>query len=153
MKTQIWEISYLSNVVDLHTEERSSKVFTSIAENLAVYCVEDDGWYRPVEFEMLDGAETLLPHFLPEEFKDAWDWMPIGGTPQVHYDRERDFLRLFNHVAPAVMSRRLADNITVGCDEKGRPVSVEITGAAELLLPYLLPLSEEVTPRNQEVNQ
>ena len=151
MAKKALRISYLSNVVDFHTGEVTDGAWT-ITDSLAVYVAKGDR-SRFVEVELLDGAETLLPHFLPEEFKDAWDWMPLRGTPQVHYDRERDLLRLFNHVAPAIMSRRLADNITVGCDEKGRPVSVEITGAAELLLPYLLPLSEEVTPRNQEVNQ
>ena len=144
MKKQQWQVSYLSNVVDLHTEELSSGVLTTLGDSLAIYCVKEEGWYRPVEFELLDGAETLLPHFMPEEFANTWDWMPLEGTPKVFYDRKRDILRLYNGKISAVMSRRLADNLTVDCDEKGRPVSVELTGAAELLLPYLLPVPEDV---------
>ena len=152
MKKRKWQVSYLSNVVDLRTTgERSSRVFTTLGDNLAIYCVEEEGRYRPVEFELLDGAETLLPHLLPEEFGNAWDWAPTQWMPQVAYDRERDILRLHNE-KPAVSSHSIADNLTVGCDEKGHPVSVKLTGAAELLLPYLLPLSDEVSPRNQEVN-
>ena len=152
MKEREWRVSYLSNVVDLRTAgERSSKVFTTLGDNLAIYCVKEEGWWRPIEFELLDGAETLLPYFLPEEFAGAWDWMPLEGTPNVFYDRERDVLRLYNGKASAVMSRRLADNLTIGCDDAGRPVAMELTGAAALLLPLMLPLSEEVTPINQEV--
>ena len=151
MKNQRWKVSYLSNVVDLHTEELSGGVLTTMGDSMAIYCVKEEDWYRPVEFELLDGAETLLPYFLPEEFADAWDWMPLEGTPKVFYDRERDILRLYNGKVSAVMSRHLADNLTIGCDDAGRPVAVELTGAAELLLPLMLPLSEEVTPINQEV--
>ena len=135
------KISYLSNVVDLHTGEGTKGAWT-ITDSLAVYVAKDDS-NRFVEIELLDGAETLLPHFLPEEFKDVWDWMPIKGTPKVSYDRERDVLRLFNDKT-VVDSRAIADNLTVGCDEEGRPVAVELTGAAELLLPYLLPVPEDV---------
>ena len=153
MKKRNWQVSYLSNVVDLRTTgERSSKVFTTLGDNLAIYCVEEDGWYRPVEFELLDGAETLLPHFLPEEFGNAWDWAPTQWMPQVSYDREGDILRLHNNKT-TVAWHSMADNLKVGCDEEGRPVCVELTGAAALLLPYLLPLSEEVTPINQEMNR
>ncbi len=136
------KISYLSNVVDLHTGEVTGGAWT-IADNLAVYVAKDDS-NRFVEIELLDGAETLLPHFLPEEFADTWDWMPLKGTPQVSYDRERDVLRLFNGKTPVVTSRPIADNLTVGCDETGHPVSVELTGATELLLPYLIPVPENV---------
>ena len=142
------KISYLSNVVDLHTGEGSKGAWT-ITDSLVVYVAKDDS-NRFVEIELLDGAETLLPHFLPEEFKDVWEWMPIRGTPQVYYDRERDILRLFNNKT-SVASHAIADNLTIGCDEEGRPVCVELTGAAELLLPLMLPLSDEVTPINQEV--
>ena len=143
MKKGKWKVSYLSNVVDLHTEEKSSIVLTTLGDSLAIYCVKEKGWYRPVEFELLDGAETLLPHFLPEQFANTWGWMPLKGTPQVSYDRERDVLRLFNDKT-SVASRAIADNLTVGCDEEGRPASVELTGAAKLLLPYLLPVPEDV---------
>ncbi len=147
-ETQL-KVSYLSNVVDLHTGEVTKGAWT-ISDSLAVYVARDDR-NRFVEIELLDGAETLLPYFLPEEFADAWDWMPIKGTPQVYYDRERDFLRLFNW-GTQLSSHPIADSLTIGCDETGRPVAVELTGAATLLLPYLLPLSEEVTPINQEMN-
>lgn len=153
MKKRKWKVSYLSNVVDLRTTgERASRVFTTLGDNLAIYCVEEEGWYRPVEFELLDGAETLLPHLLPEEYGNAWDWAPTQWMPQVHYDRERDVLRLFNGEIPA-SSHSVADNLTVECDANGGPVAVVISGAAALLLPILLPLSEEVTPINQEVNR
>lgn len=135
------KISYLSNVVDLHTGEGTKGAWT-ITDSLAVYVAKDDS-NRFVEIELLDGAETLLPHFLPEEFADTWGWMPIKGTPKVSYDRDLDILRLFNDKTP-IMSHSIADNLTVGCDEDGRPVSVELTGAAELLLPYLLPVPEDV---------
>ncbi len=135
------KISYLSNVVDLHTGEGTKGAWT-ITDSLAVYVAKDDS-NRFVEIELLDGAETLLPHFLPEEFADTWDWMPIKGTPKVSYDRDLDILRLFNDKTP-IMSHSITDNLTVGCDEHGRPVSVELTGAAELLLPYLLPVPEDV---------
>ena len=151
MKEREWRVSYLSNVVDLRTTgERSSKVFTTLGDNLAIYCVEEEGWWRPIEFELLDGAETLLPHFLPEEFGNAWDWAPTKWMPQVSYDCERDVLRLFNDHAP-VTSHAIADNLAVECDAEGRPVAAVITGAAALLLPLMLPLSKEVTPINQEV--
>ena len=149
-----WQVSYLSNVVDLHTRgERSSKVFTTLGDNLAIYCVKEEGWYRPVEFELLDGAETLLPHFLPEEYGNAWDWAPTQWMPQVSYERDRDVLRLFNDETAAMSWYSMAENLKVGCDKEGRPVCVELTGAAELLLPLMLPLSEEVTPINQEMNR
>ena len=151
MKERKWQVSYLSNVVDLRTSgERYNRVFTTLGDNLAIYCVEEEGWYRPVEFELLDGAETLLPHLLPEEFGNAWDWAPTQWMPQVTYDREGDILRLHNDKS-AVSRHAIADNLTVECDANGRPVAAVLTGAAELLLPYLLPLSEEVTPINQEV--
>lgn len=143
MKSCKWQVSYLSNVVDLHTEERSSRVFTTLAENMAYYCVDENGWYSTVEFEMLDGAETLLPHFLLEQFADTWDWMPLEGTPKVSYDWERDILRLFNDKT-ALTSHGIAENLTVGCDEEGRPISVGLAGAAKLLLPYLLPVPEDI---------
>jgi hypothetical protein len=120
-------VSYLSNVVDLHTGEVTKGAWT-ITDSLAVYVAKDDR-SRFVEIELLDGAETLLPHFLPEEFAGIWDWMPIRGTPHVSYDRERDILRLFNDKTP-VASRYIAGNLTVGCDDKGRPICVELAGAA-----------------------
>lgn len=153
MKKRKWQVSHLSNVVDLRiTGERPSKVFTTLGDNLAIYCVEEEGWYRPVEFELLDGAETLLPHLLPEEYGNAWDWAPTQWMPQVYYDQRSDVLRLSNSEISA-SSHPIADNLTLECDEGGRPVAVVITEAAALLLPYLLPLSEEVTPINQEVNR
>ena len=131
--------------------KRSSKsFFTTLGDNLAIYCVEEEDWYRPVEFELLDGAETLLPHLPPEEFGNAWDWPPTQWMPQVSYDRERDILRLHNDKS-AVSRHAIADNLAVECDWEGRPVAAVITGAAALLLPLMLPLSEEVTPINQEV--
>ena len=142
------KVSYLSNVVDLHTGEVTKGAWT-ITDSLAVYVAKDDN-NRFVEIELLDGAETLLPHFLPEEFKDVWGWMPIKGTPKVSYDREGDILRLHNDKS-AVSRHAIADNLAVECDWEGRPVAAVITGAAALLLPLMLPLSEEVTPINQEV--
>ena len=151
MNTPELKVSYLSNVVDLRTTgERSSKVFTTLGDNLAIYCVEEDGWYRPIEFELLDGAETLLPQLLPEDFGNAWDWAPTQWMPQVAYDREHDILRLHND-KPAVSRHAIADNLTIECDDGGKPVAAVLTGAAALLLPLMLPLSKEVTPINQEV--
>ena len=72
MDTKKLEVSYLSNVVDLHTGEMTRGAWT-ITDSLAVYVGGDDG-NRFVEIELLDGAETLLPYFLPEEFKNAWGW-------------------------------------------------------------------------------
>lgn len=141
MEKQQLKVTYLSNVVDLHTGEVTKGAWT-ITDSLAVYVARHNR-SRFVEIELLDGAETLLPHLLPEEFADTWNWMPIGGTPQVSYDREGDILRLFNDKT-AVTSQAIADNLTVGCDDAGRPVSVELTGAAKLLLPYLLPVPEDV---------
>lgn len=135
------KVSYLSNVVDLHTGEVSKGAWT-ITDSLAVYVAKNDS-NRFVEIELLDGAETLLPYFLPDQFADTWEWMPIKGTPQVSYDRDLDVLRLFNGKASAA-SRVIAENLTVGCDEEGCPVYVELTGAAELLLPYMLPVPEDV---------
>ena len=135
------KVSYLSNVVDLHTGEVTKGAWT-ITDSLAVYVAKDDS-NRFVEIELLDGAETLLPHFLPEEFKDVWGWMPIKGTPKVSYDREGDILRLHNDKS-AVSRHAIADNLAVECDWEGRPVAAVITGAAELLLPYLLPVPEYV---------
>ena len=154
MKDQKLRVSYLSNVVYM-SDGRGASGARTIADNLAVFCSKRDEhgqWVDigPSAIELLDGAETLLPHFLPEEFGSAWDWAPAQWMPQVTYDRERDILRLHNE-KPAASSHAIADNLTVGCDEKGHPVSVELTGAAVLLLPYLLPLSDEVSPRNQEV--
>lgn len=148
-ETQL-KISYLSNVVDFHTGEVAVGAWT-IVDSLAVYAARDDH-SRFVEIELLDGAETLLPHLLPEQFADAWDWMPIGGTPQVSYNRQGDVLRLHNSKTP-VSWQLMAGNLKVGCDAEGHPVCVELKGAAALLLPYLLPLSEDVTPINQEVNR
>ena len=147
-ETQL-KVSYLSNVVGLHTGEVTKGAWT-ITNSLAVYVARDDR-NRLVEIELLDGAETLLPYFLPEEFGNAWDWAPTQWMPQVSYDQERDVLRLHNTKTSATWYS-MADNLKVGCDEEGRPVCVELTGAAELLLPLMLPLSEEVTPINQEMN-
>ena len=154
MKKQQLRVSYLSNVVYL-SDCRGATGAKNIADNLAVYCNKrDEKGQRidigPSAIELLDGAETLLPHLLPEEFGNAWDWAPTQWMPQVSYDRERDILRLFNDHAP-VTSHAIADNLAVECDAGGRPVAAVITGAAELLLPLMLPLSEEVTPINQEV--
>jgi hypothetical protein len=121
------QISYLSNIADLHTGEITGRAWT-ISESLAVYVSKDDR-QRFVEIELLDGAETLLPHFLPEQVGDAWNWMPIAGTQKVSYNRDRDILRLFNDKTP-VASRYIAGNLTVGCDDKGRPICVELAGAA-----------------------
>ncbi len=140
MNKQRLQISYLSDVVDLSTGEKSEGAWT-IAETLAVYCVKDGDGFRAVEIELLEGAETLLPHLLPEEFGDVWP--PTKWQPKVAYDRERDILRLFNDDTP-VTSHTVAENLVVGWNEKGRPVSAEILGAAKLLLPYLLPLSTDV---------
>ena len=152
MKNQQLRVSYLSNVVYL-SDGRGASGAKTVTDNLAVYCTKRNETGQridigPSAIELLDGAETLLPHLLPEEFGNAWPttkWMP-----QVLYDQEQDILRLFNDETP-VMSHHIADNLTVGCDKEGRPVYVELAGAAALLLPLMLPLSEEVTPRNQEV--
>ena len=154
MKNQKLRVSYLSNVVYL-SDQRGASGAKRIAENLAVFYIKRDEtgqWIDigPSAIELLDGAETLLPHFLPEEFGNAWDWAPTQWMPQVAYDRERDILRLHND-KPGVSRHAIADNLTVECDKDGRPVAAVITGAAALLLPLLLPLSEEVTPINQEV--
>ena len=151
MKKQKLRVSYLSNVVYL-SDERGASGAKTIAENLAVFCTKRDEtgqWVDigPSAIELLDGAETLLPHLLPEEYGNAWDWAPTQWMPQVSYDRAGDVLRLFNGKTPAT-SHPIADNLTVECDEDGRPVTAVITGAAELLLPLMLPLSEEVTPTN-----
>ena len=144
------KISYLSNVLDLHTGETVGGAWT-ISEGLAVFRAKRDD-DRFVEIELLDAAETLLPHLLPDEFGNSWpSWPPAGWAPQVSYDRDRDVLRLFNNEI-ARTSRPITDDVTIGCDNEGEPVYVEILGAAMLLLPYLLPLSDEVSPRNQEVN-
>ena len=154
MKNQKLRVSYLSNVVYL-SDQRGASGAKRIAENLAVFCTKRDEtgqWVDigPSAIELLDGAETLLPHFLPEEFANAWDWAPTQWMPQVAYDRDGDVLHLHNSKTP-VAWHSIADNLKVGYDEEGRPACVELTGAAALLLPYLLPLSEEVTPINQEV--
>ena len=142
-------VSYLSNVLDLHTGEAVGDAWT-ISEGLAVFHARRDD-DRFVEIELLDAVETLLPHLLPDEFGNSWpSWPPVGWAPQVSYDRDRDVLRLFNDET-ATMSLPMTDDVTVGCDDEGEPVYVEVLGAAKLLLPYLLPLSEEVTPINQEV--
>lgn len=156
MIKQNLRVSYLSNVVYL-SDGRGATGARTIAENLAVFCTKRDQtgqWVDigPSAIELLDGAETLLPHLLPEEYGNAWDWVPTQWMPQVSYVPERDVLRLFNDKAPA-SSHSVANNLTVECDADGRPVAVVITGAAALLLPYLLPLSEEVTPINQGVNR
>ena len=148
-------LSYLSNVVYL-SDCRGATGAKNIADNLAVYCTKRDETGQRVDIgpsaiELLDGAETLLPHLLPEVFGDAWDWAPTKWMPQVSYDRERDVLRLHNSKTSAAW-HSMADSLKVGCDEEGRPVCVELTGAAELLLPLMLPLSEEVSPIKQEVN-
>ena len=147
-------MSYLSNVV-YFSDGRGATGAKTIADNLAVYCTKRDETGQRVDIgpsaiELLDGAETLLPHFLPEEFGNAWDWAPTQWMPQVSYDREGDVLRLHNNKTP-VAWHSMADNLKVGCDEEGHPVCVELTGAAALLLPLMLPLSEEVTAINQEV--
>ena len=154
MKDHKPRVSYLSNVVYI-SDGRGASGARTIADNLAVFCSKRDETGRwidigPSAIELLDGAETLLPHFLPEEFGNAWDWAPTQWMPQVSYDRERDVLRLFNDHAP-VTSHAIGDNLAVECDVEGRPVAAVITGAAALLLPLMLPLSEEVTPINQEV--
>ena len=136
-KTQL-KVSYLSNVVDLSTGEVTGGSWM-IADNLAVFFARGED--RAVEIELLDGAETLLPHLLPEEFGHVWP--PTKWQPKVAYDRELDILRLFNDDTP-VTSHTVAENLVVGWNEKGRPVSAEILGAAKLLLPYLLPLSTDV---------
>lgn len=133
-------VSYLSNVVFMDNNLPSFGAWP-ITDNLVVYLAKDDESI-PVAIEMLDGAETLLPHLLPEEFGGAWErgrWMP-----QVAYDRERDVLRLFND-EPAVSFRPIADNLIIGCNAQGRPVAAELRDAAKLLLPLLLPLDEEST--------
>ena len=133
-------VSYLSNVVYL-TNGMPTFGAWNISDSLAVFLCKGDESI-PVAIEMLDGAETLLPHLLPEEFGGAWErgrWMP-----QVAYDREGDVLRLFND-EPAVSFRPIADNLIIGCNAQGRPVSAELRDAAKLLLPLLLPLDEEST--------
>ena len=140
------KVSYLSNVLDLHTGETVGDAWT-ISQGLAVFHARRDD-DRFVEIELLDAAETLLPHLLPDEFGDAWP-TPVWA-PQVSYDRDRDVLRLFNNEI-ATTSRPITDDVVIGCDNEGEPVYVEILGAAKLLLPLMLPLSEEVTPINQEV--
>ena len=143
MKLPQLRISYLSNVLDLSIDYPARANETCmIADALPVFCFKDADGYHPIELEMLDGAETLLPHLLPEEFGGAWErgrWMP-----QVAYDRERDVLRLFND-EPAVSFRPIADNLIIGCNAQGRPVAAELRDAAKLLLPLLLPLDEEST--------
>ena len=156
MKAQQLKVSYLSNVVYL-SDGRGATGAKTIADNLAVYCTKrGDMGQRidigPSAIELLDGAETLLPHLLPEEYGNAWDWVPTQWMPQVSYDREGDVLRLFNSEIPA-SSHHVADNLTVECDGDGRPVAVVVTEAAALLLPLMLPLSDEVTPINLEVNR
>ena len=137
MSNRPLKVSYLSNVVSLYQEEQRSDWAWTIADNLAVFCVQEEDGFRPVEIELLDGAETLLPHFLPEEYGDSW---PVTKwQPRVAYDRDRDILRLFNDETP-IMSRTIGDSLIIGCTEDGRPVSAEILGAAELLLPHLLPV-------------
>ena len=144
------KVSYISNVLDLHTGEFVGSAWT-ISEGLAIFRARRD-YARFVEIELLDAAETLLPHLLPDEFGNACpSWPPPGWAPQVSYDRDRDVMRLFNDEV-ATTSRPITDNVTIGCNNEGKPAYVEILGAAELLLPYLLPLSEEVTPINQEVS-
>ena len=144
MNKQRLKVSYLSDVVDLSTGEKSEGAW-NIAETLAVYCVKDGDGFRAVEIELLEGAETLLPHLLPEEFGNAWP--PTKWQPKVTYDREKDILRLFNDDTP-MTSLPVADNLIIGWNDKGRPVVAEILGAAELLLPYLLPLSPDVRGRS-----
>ena len=139
MSEQRLKVSYLSDVVDLSTGEKSEGAW-NIAETLAVYCVKDGDGFRAVEIELLEGAETLLPHLLPEQFGDVWP--STKWQPKVTYDREGDILRLFNDDTP-VASHHVADNLIIGWNDKGSPVFAEILGAAELLLPYLLPLSPE----------
>ena len=148
MEKRHLRISCLSNVVYL-SDGRGASGARMLADNLAVFCLKRDETGRwvdlgPSAIELLDGTETLLPYFLPEQFGDVWDWMPHQGAPQVSYDRERDLLRLFNAKTPAT-SHNIADNLTVTCDEQGYPVSVELAGAAELLLPLLLPVPEYLT--------
>ena len=140
-KTRL-KVSYLSNVVDLSTGEVTGESWM-IADNLAVFFAQGED--RPVEIELLDGAETLLPHLLPEEFGNVWS--PAKWQPKVAYDRERDALCLFNDDTP-VTSQHVADNLILGWNEKGKPVSAEILGAAELLLPYLLPLAPDIRDRS-----
>ncbi len=86
-----------------------------------------------IRFVLLDGAGMLLPHFLPGQYVNPWDWMPLDGTRIVAHDSERDVLRL-HHGKAAAASHSIADDLTVGCDDEGRPVCVDITGATELLL-------------------
>ena len=154
MKKQQLRVSYLSNVVYL-SDGRGANGAKTITDNLAVYCTKRNETGQridigPSAIELLDGAETLLPYLLPEEFGNAWDWAPTQWMPQVTYDRERDILRLHNNKS-AVSRHAIADNLTVECDANGKPVAAVLTEAAALLLPYLLPLSDEVSPRNQEV--
>lgn len=145
MKKRHLRVSCLSNVVYL-SDGRGAGGARMVADNLAVFCLKRDETGRwvdigPSAVELLDGAETLLPRFRPEEFGDVWGWMPRRGAPEVAYDRERDILRLFNAKTP-VTTHVIADNLTVTCDEYGYPVSVEIIGAAALLLPIMLPVPE-----------
>ena len=136
------KVSYLSNVLDLHTGEMVGAART-ISQGLAVFRAKRDN-DRFVEIELLDAAETLLPHLLPDEFSDSWpSWPPTGWAPQVSYDRGRDVLLLFNNKI-ATISRPISDDVIIGCDNEGKPVFVEILGAAELLLPYMLPVPEDV---------
>lgn len=152
MKKNRLRVSYLSNVVYL-SDGRGASGARNIADNLAVFCTKRDEFGQwvdigPSAIELLDGAETLLPHLLPEGFGNKWlatQWMP-----QVSYDRESDVLRLFKGNTP-VTYHIIDDNLTVECDASGRPVAAVIIGAAALLLPYLLPLSEDVS-KLQEVN-
>ncbi len=145
MKKPQLRVSYLSNTLYL-SDGRGANGARTIADNLAVFCLKRDDTGRridigPSAIELLDGAETLLPHLLPDEFGNAWP--PTQWMPQVSYDRERDILRLFNAKTPAA-SHPIADNLTVTCDGQGHPVSVQLTGAAALLLPYLLPVPQNV---------
>ena len=142
------KVSYLSNVLFLSKGGAEGGAWT-IADNLAVFCSkrdEEGKWVigEPVAVELLDGAETLLPHLLPEEFEDKWP--ATKWQPKVDYDRDRDILRLFNDET-CVMSRSIAENLIIGYNEDGHPASVEILDAAELLLPYLLPLAADIQER------
>ena len=151
------KVSYLSNVVYLW-DGRGVGGARMVADGLAVFCLARDDAGRwadvgPSAVELLDGAETLLPHFLPERFGGVGGWVPGDGAPRVVYDRGGDVLRMFNDKT-AVTWHFVADNLTVACDGEGYPVSVELAGAAALLLPYLLPVSEDfMANANKEVRK
>ena len=65
--------------------------------------------------------------------------MPLDGTPTITNDRDGGILRLHNGKAAAAF-HSMSVNLIEGGKDEGLPVYVEMTWAAESLLPY--PLSE-----------